>query len=49
MQKKYGDIFIATDKPSYYSGNNVTGKIYLNLHIVYTIQIPFIRKFNSKL
>ena len=32
MQEKYGGLFIITDKPFYYPGENVTGKIYVNLH-----------------
>jgi len=30
--KEYGGIYFKTDKPFYYSGDTVTGRIYIDLH-----------------
>ena len=35
MTSKFGSVFVQTDKPHYISGENVTGRIYLNLHTVF--------------
>ena len=28
---KYGNVFVVTDKPSYYAGDNITGHVYVNI------------------
>lgn len=32
MHKNFGQIYLQTDKPYYTSGENVTGRIFINLH-----------------
>lgn len=39
----YGEIYVATDKPHYTSGENVTGKIYLNFHSAYPGNTIFLK------
>jgi len=39
----YGGIYVATDKSHYTSGENVTGKIYLNFHSAYPGNTIFLK------